>query len=89
MDEFDELRRFALDEPKSRYAIFQERTAGYRFFRIGCMVCEPRWLLYARYVNYPKQLESLENGDHPLYKRVVKEDFESIQATYEDQDLDA
>jgi len=77
---YNKLVRFALDEPDSRFCIFMKRVAGYRFFEIGNPICTPKYILYQRLIKYPHQLELLEQGLHPDYKRVYKEDFDNIKA---------
>ena len=81
MDDKDFIRqmRYALDEPDSRFCIFMKRVAGYRFFEIGNPICIPKFILFERLKCHPHMLELLEQGNHPDYKRVYKENFDTIQ----------
>jgi hypothetical protein len=71
--------RYALDEPDSRFCIFMKRVAGYRFFEIGNPICTPKYTMFHRFKDHPHLLELLETGQHPDYRRVMKEDFDTIQ----------
>jgi len=77
--EYNEQLRYALDEPESRFSIFMKRVAGYRFFPIDSIICVDKYILYARLKDHPHFLELLEQGKHPDYRRVMKEDFDVIQ----------
>jgi hypothetical protein len=77
--EYNKLLRYALDEPFSRFAIFMQRTAGYRFFPNGSPICTPRYELWAKFEHLPHQLEQLEQGLHPDFRRVYKQEFDIIQ----------
>ena len=77
--EYNKQLRYALDEPESRYSIFMKRVAGYRFFPIDSPICVPKFVLYERLKAHPHFLEQLEQGQHPDYRRVMKEDFDIIQ----------
>ena len=77
--DYHKMVRFALDEPDTRYCIFMKRVAGYRFFPIDGVVCVPKYILYERLKHYPHNLELLEQGIHPEYRRVIKDDFDQIQ----------
>lgn len=76
-EEYNELVRFAKDEPDSRFSIFMQRTAGYRFFGES-PICIPKFILYAKYRG-SNQLFELEKGTHPKYRRVYKDGFDKIQ----------
>jgi len=76
-DEFIQAIEFAKDEPDSRYCIFMQRTTGYRFFRGDNHVATPRYILYHRFKHYPHNLELLEQGTHPDYRRLPKPDLEN------------
>lgn len=77
-DEFDKMVEFAKDEPDSRFAIFMQRTAGYKFFGEH-PVAVPKYILYERYRHLPHQLEQIEQGTHPEYRRVYKVGFDKVQ----------
>ena len=77
--EFDEAVSFAKDEPDSRFCLFMQRTAGFKFFRKDNLIATPRYVLFHRFKNYPRQLELIEAGTHPDYKAVVKDAFDDIQ----------
>lgn len=79
MNDFDRMMRFALDEPDSRFAIFMKRVAGYRFFKNGSPVCIPKYILFETFKHHPHQLELLEQGTHPDYRKVMKEDYDQIK----------
>ena len=81
MDDKDWVKqvRYALDEPDSRFCIFMKRVAGYRFFEIGNPICIPKFILFKRLEHVPHQLEQIEQGTHPDYKRVYKEDYDNIK----------
>jgi hypothetical protein len=78
-EEYNRQLRFALDEPESRFSIFMKRVAGYRFFPIGSPVCAPKYILFERFKHLPHQLEQIEQGLHPDYRRVYKVEFDNIQ----------
>jgi hypothetical protein len=78
-EEFDLAVEFAKDEPSSRFALFMERTAGYRFFHESGVVCTPKYELFHRFKNYPRQLEMIERGEHPDYRRIIKPEFDKVQ----------
>ena len=78
-EEFNKQMRYALDEPESRFSIFMKRVAGYRFFPVGSPICVPKYILYEKYKCMPHQLEQIEQGVHPDYRRVYKEEFDNIQ----------
>lgn len=76
--EYLDAVEFAKDEPDSRFRTFILRTAGFNFFQQGNLVCTPKYILYAKYKHYPRQLELLEAGNHSKYVRKVKPDFDTI-----------
>lgn len=87
-DEFDKMVQFAKDEPDSRFSLFMQRTAGYKFFGEH-PVAVPKYILYQRYKG-SSQLELLEKGEHPEYRRVYKIGFDKVQqelwATNQDEE---
>ncbi len=78
-NEWNKMVRFALDEPPSRFYLFMCRVAGYRFFEVNNPVCIPKYIIFERFKHYPHQLEQIEQGTHPLFRRVYKADFDTIQ----------
>ena len=78
-NEYNKQLRYALDEPESRFSIFMKRVAGYKFFPIDSPICVDKYILFARLKDHPHYLELLEQGLHPDYRRVMKEDFDIIQ----------
>lgn len=77
-EEFAKIVEAAKDYPDSRFCVFMKRTAGYRFFSDG-PVCIPKYVIFDHYKFYPHQLEQIEQGLHPSFRRVPKEGFDKIQ----------
>lgn len=64
--------------PDTRFCTFMKRTAGYKFFS-DSPVCIPKYILFERYKYYPHQLELIEQGIHPDFRRVIKDGFDKVQ----------
>jgi len=74
-EEFREAQKGADLVLWSKYAIFARSLAGFSIFK--SVFCVPKYIVFHKFRNRPRQLELIIDGKHPEYRKKPNHNFDT------------